>query len=86
MEKGGINMECNYLAHAPRLPTSPTGSGTSLHSIKPIPKVCTAGKQNYTPTAEESETYCNTVDFLKCPRFQASLLIAQSKQQGKSQQ
>jgi hypothetical protein len=74
-------MQCNYLTDAFRLSTSPTGSTTTKPSNDPLPKICKAGPGNYTPTTEENEEYCNTIDFQKCPRFEASIIINKSIRQ-----
>jgi hypothetical protein len=65
----------------PILPASPRGSTTSRLPNGPLPKICKAGPGNYTPTVKENEEYCNTIDFQKCPRFEASIIINKSVSQ-----
>lgn len=59
-------MDCNYFG----LSSDYSGKGG---------KPCCATGKGYFPTSDEIKLYCQADDFMKCPRFKASLVINRSK-------
>jgi len=71
-------MQCNYLTKGCYVASSPLPNHPEPKR-EPLPKKCTAGPGNYTPNTNENAKYCNTMEFQKCPRFEASIIIGKNK-------